>query len=127
MAAREFSRTDRVADAIKRALATLIQQEVRDPRIGMVNVNDVEVSRDLAVAKVYVSFVGKDSDADCERASCALNNAGGYLRTLLAKALAIRTTPKLQFFYDKTAIKGQHLSGLIDRAVAADQSRHDDE
>ncbi|MBX2808494.1 MAG: 30S ribosome-binding factor RbfA [Cellvibrionaceae bacterium] len=126
MTSREFSRTDRVADAVKRALATLIQQEVRDPRVGMVNVNDVELSRDLAIAKVYISFVGKDEDADCREACDALNHAAAYLRTLLAKQLAIRTTPKLQFFYDKTAIQGQQLSHLIDRAVASDQSRHDD-
>lgn len=125
--AREFTRVDRVSDAIKRVLATLIQHEVRDPRVGMVNINDVEVSRDLALAKIYVSFVGKDSDSACRESAEALNHAAGYLRTLLAKELSLRTTPKLVFFYDKTAIEGQQLSSLIDRAVAQDEARSDEQ
>ncbi|MGH1486022.1 MAG: 30S ribosome-binding factor RbfA [Cellvibrionaceae bacterium] len=124
---KDFSRTDRIADAIKRLLATLIQQEINDPRVGMVNINDVVVTRDLAIAKVYITFVGRDDDPQCQEGASALNNAAGYLRTLLAKQLSLRTTPKLQFFYDKTPIRGQALSSLIDRALAEDQSRHDSE
>jgi ribosome-binding factor A len=124
---RDFSRTDRIADAVKRLLATMIQQEIGDPRVGMVNINEVAVTRDLSIAKVYVTFVGRDDDKQCEEAALALNNAAGYLRSLLAKELNIRTTPKLQFFYDKTPIRGQELSSLIDRALAEDQSRHDGE
>jgi ribosome-binding factor A len=118
---REFSRTDRVADEIKRLLATLIQKEVSDPRVGMVNINDVDVTKDLAFAKVYVTFIGRENDSQCEEAASALNNASGYLRTLLAKSMSLRTTPKLQFFFDKTPIRGQALSSLIDKAVAEDQ------
>ncbi len=124
---KEFSRADRVADAVKRLLATIIQQEISDPRVGMVNVNDVTVSRDLAIAKAYITFIGRDDDAQCEEGTIALNKAAGYLRSLLAKQLSLRTTPKLQFFYDKTPIRGQALSSLIDRALAEDQSRHDEE
>jgi len=124
--AREFARTDRIADAIKRLLATFIQQEIRDPRVGMVNINDVDVTRDLAIAKVYVTFIGKDHDDLCEESTMVLNKASGFLRSLLAKEMDLRTTPKLIFVYDKTAIKGQALSSLIDRAVSEDESRHDD-
>ena len=123
--AREFARTDRIADAIKRLLATLIQQEIRDPRVGMVNINDVDVTRDLSIAKVFVSYIGKDHDDLCEESTHVLNKASGFLRSLLAKEMNIRTTPKLIFVYDKTAIKGQALSSLIDRAVSEDESRHD--
>jgi ribosome-binding factor A len=123
---RDFSRTDRVADAIKRILATLIQQEVRDPRVGMVNINDVNVSRDLSFAKIYVTFVGRDDEEQCLEAAMALNKATGFLRSLLAKELSLRTTPKLQFHYDKTPKQGQALSSLIDRALAQDKSRHED-
>ena len=123
---REFFRTDRVADAIKRLLATLILQEVNDPRIGMVNINEVSVTKDLALAKVYVTFVGCENEGQCEQASRALNNAAGYLRKLLAKETDLRTTPKLQFFYDKTPVRGQVLSGLIERALAEDLSRSKD-
>lgn len=121
---REFSRTDRVADAIKRLLSTLIQQEVGDPRVGMVNINEVVVTRDLAIAKAYVTFIGRDDKQQCEEAAAILNNAAGYLRSLLAKELSLRTTPKLQFFYDETPIKGQKLSSLIDKALAEDESKH---
>jgi len=120
--AREFKRTDRLGDAVQRILAQLIQVEVRDPRIGMVNINDVVVSRDLSFARVYVTFVGKDTEEACLEAAEALNKASGFLRSQLAKELNIRTTPRLQFIYDKTSVQGQHLSQLIDKAVRQDQS-----
>ncbi|MGD8176081.1 30S ribosome-binding factor RbfA [Marinimicrobium sp. ARAG 43.8] len=121
---REFTRADRVSDAIQRLLAQLIPQEVRDPRIGMVNINDVSVTRDMAFAKVYVTFVGNDSDEEGTESVRRLNGAAGFLRSLLAKELNMRTVPKLQFVYDKTAIRGQELSSLIDKAVADDKARH---
>lgn len=120
---REFNRADRVADALQRSLAQMIQMEVRDPRVGMVNVNDVTVTRDLAIAKVYVTFVGQDNDKECEEAVSILNGAASYLRNLVAKDVSLRTTPKLQFYFDKTAVHGQALSNLIDRAVAVDKTR----
>jgi len=118
--AREFARTDRIADAIQRILATTIAQEVRDPRVGMVNINDVTVSRDMAYAKVYVTFVGRDDEVECKFAADALNHAAGFLRSIVAKELDIRVTPRLQFFYDKTSVRGQELSSLIDKAIAED-------
>ena len=124
--AREFARTDRIADAIQRILATTIAQEVRDPRVGMVNINDVNVTRDMSYAKVYVTFVGRDSDEDSQAAAAALNHAAGFLRSVVAKELDIRVTPKLQFFYDKTSVKGQTFSSLIDKAIAQDGAAHSD-
>jgi ribosome-binding factor A len=124
---REFTRSDRVSDAIQRLLGTLIPQEIRDPRIGMVNINDVTVTRDMAYAKVYVTFVGAENEAQSLEAAAILNKASGFLRTFLAKELSMRTVPKLQFIYDKTAIRGQELSSLIDKAVAKDRERYQDE
>lgn len=118
---REFTRADRVADAIQRLLAQLIPQEIRDPRVGMVNINEVTISRDMAYAKVFVTFVGADSEASSQEAAAALNKAAGFLRSLLAKELSMRTVPRLQFVYDKTSIRGQELSFLIDRAIAEDR------
>lgn len=120
--AKEFNRADRIGDAIQRFLAQIIPQELRDPRIGLVNINDVRVSRDLAYAKVYVTFVGSDESTSLEGVE-ALNKAAGYLRSFLAKELTSRSVPRLQFIYDKTAIEGQELSSLIDRAVAKDRDR----
>lgn len=121
---REFTRSDRVSDAIQRLLGQLIPQEIRDPRIGMVNINDVTVTRDMAYAKVYVTFVGMQDEAASLEAAAALNKAAGFLRSFLARELSMRTVPKLQFIYDKSAIRGQELSFLIDRAIAKDREHH---
>ena len=124
--AREFKRSDRVGDAIQRNLAQLIQREIRDPRIGMVNINDVVVTRDLAYAKVYVTFVGCESDEESEAAAKLLNKAAGFLRTQMSREMKMRSTPKLTFYYDKTAVHGQALSHLIDRAVESDRQAGDE-
>ena len=124
---REFSRKDRLADAIQRTLAQLIQHEVRDPRVGMVNVNDVNVSRDLSTANVYVTFVGRDAREECEIAAAALNKAAGFLRTLLAREMDTRVTPRLVFHYDETSVRGQQLSQLIDKAIREDSDHHEDD
>lgn len=120
--AKEFHRSDRVADAIQRSLALLIQQEIRDPRVGMVNINDVTVTRDLAYAKVFVTLIGEKDDEACETSVAILNKASAFLRNLVAKELTTRITPHLKFYYDKTSVRGQELSNLIDRAVASDQA-----
>ncbi len=106
----------------------MIAQEVRDPRIGLVNINAVTVTRDMAYAKVYVTFVGAESEAESVAAASVLNKASGFLRGFIAKELIMRSVPKLQFIYDKTAIRGQELSYLIERAVREDSlHEHDDE
>ena len=121
---KDFSRTLRVADQIQRTLAQLIQLEVSDPRVGLVNINDVEVSRDYAVARVYVTFVNCDSPQESEQSLQALNNAAGFLRAQLAKSLNARTTPRLQFIYDKSGVEGSKLDRLIDDALQADRDHH---
>lgn len=120
--AREFNRSDRVADSVQRSLGKLIPMEIRDPRLGMVNINEVEVSRDLANAKIYVTFIGQDDEKKCEDSVEVLNNASSYLRSLMGKELSMRVIPSLQFFYDRTSVRGQELSRLIDQAVASDKA-----
>ena len=134
-------RVQRVADQIQREIASLIQLEVNDPRVGMVSVTGVEVSKDLAHARVYVTVLNTMSDDQAVNESTlsepgaldkleieenikALNKAAGYLRTLLAKRLSLRTVPKLQFHYDGSVQRGQQLSSLIDSALAADRDSH---
>lgn len=116
---REFGRSDRLADALQRELARLIRDEVRDPRVGMANINAVEVSPDLTGARVYLTFVDCGDDAG-QVAVKTLNKAEGFLRLQLARALQTRTTPRLRFYYDTSGRKGQHLSALIDYAVSRD-------
>lgn len=122
---REFTRNDRVSDALQRDLSELIRQELRDPRVGLVNITGIEVSRDLANAKVYVSFVDRDSEEDCQAATDVLNGAAGFLRSMMAKATTMRTTPRLRFIYDSTSKQGQQLSALIDSAINSDRQRHE--
>ena len=137
------SRVQRVADQIQRELAMLIQMEVNDPRIGMVSVTGVNVSRDLAHANVYVTVLNTMTGSDVLNDSTlaapseldkleieenlkALRKASGYLRSMLAKRIELRSIPKLQFHYDESVERGQQLSNLIDDALAADKSMHSD-
>jgi len=119
---REFTRAERVSDAIQQELAALIRSEVRDPRVGMVNVNEVQISRDLAYGKVFVSFVDERDQSQIDEAINALNGASGYLRKLLASSITLRIVPKISFIFDESGRRAQHLSALIDRAMSADKA-----
>lgn len=123
---KEFSRTARIADFLKRELGSLIQLELRDPRIGMVSVTDAEVSRDLSHAKIFVTVMGKDNAEEAAESLAALNKAAGFLRSHVAKVNNARTTPQLRFFYDSSIDRGQRLSSLIQQAVDSDRSRQAD-
>ncbi len=127
--AKEYNRSDRVADAMQRSLALLIPKEIRDPRLGMVNINAVEVARDLSIAKVYVTLVGESDTKLCRQSVDILNRAANFLRNQLGRELTMRSVPKIQFIYDESAVRGQQISHLIDVAIAADKAHHkpDDE
>ena len=101
----------RVADQIQRDVAELIR-DLKDPRIGMVTVNAVEVTPDYAHAKILFSVLVGDAQ-ECET---ALNEAAGYLRNGLFKRLQIHTVPTLHFHFDKTIERAADLSALIARA-----------
>lgn len=127
--AREFSRAQRVGDFLRRELAQYIQMEMRDPRVGMVMVNEVEVSRDLAYAKVFVTVMGKDSEQEASAVVEVLNDAAGFLRSQIARQSTLRSSPKLHFYYDSSVLRGQQISSLIDRALASDRklNEHSDD
>jgi ribosome-binding factor A len=115
---RDYSRAARLADQIQRDLSELIRLEVKDPRVGMVTITGVEVSRDLSHARVYVSsLAGEEAMQDSLR---ALQHAAGFLRSRLAHALTSRTVPALQFVYDASVERGARLSRLIDDALKQD-------
>ena len=114
-------RADRVAVHLRAQLAEVIRSKMSDPRLPLLAVADVRVSRDLAVADVYVSTlseVGRDARAD---AVAVLNHAAGFLRSAIARRHDLRTTPKLRFHYDDLAEEAPRLEALIDRAVQADE------
>ncbi len=108
-------RTARIADQIQRSLAELIRLEVRDPRVGLVTLTGVEISRDQSHAKVFFTVLGPDSAAD--EALEGLRRAAGFLRTGLAHRLSTRSVPELAFVYDESVERGVRLSKLIDEAV----------
>ena len=120
---REFIRADRVAGQLRRELAQLIHQEIKDPAVGFVSVSDVEVTRDLSHAKVYVTVFDSDEAPACIK---ALNKAGGFLRNRLGKILRMRIIPELRFFHDASVETGQHVGELIDKAVASDRRNSED-
>lgn len=122
--ARASNRTDKVSDLLKKEIALLIQKEVRDPRVGMASVTSVKVSKDLGYASVYVTLLGKSNEEEAKEGIEALNKASGFLRSMLAKSVSMRTTPKLKFIYDDTLVKGQELTSLIDEALARDERDH---
>jgi ribosome-binding factor A len=123
--AREFARTDRVGQEIQKEIAMIIQREVKDPRLGMVTVNAVEITRDLAYAKIFVTFFtleGQNTDESIE----VLNEASSYIRTLLAKRIKARIMPELRFIYDSSMVEGVRMGHLVDQAVASDSHLSDD-
>jgi ribosome-binding factor A len=117
---REFLRSDRVAGQLRRELARLIQQEVKDPAVGFISVSDVEVSRDLSHARVYVTVFDSEEAPACIK---ALNRAGGFLRNRLGKILRMRLIPELSFLHDASVETGRHVGDLIDKAVASDRKK----
>lgn len=121
---RDFSRTRRVGEQLQRELATLIRDEIGDPRLGMVSLSGVEVSRDLSQAKVYFSTLGDQEDAD--KSLAVLRGAAGFLRYQLGRRLAMRHVPQLHFKQDHSLENGARLSALINAAVRADQADDDD-
>jgi ribosome-binding factor A len=115
--AQEFSRTSRIGEVIMRELAQMIQQEVSDPRVGMVTVSHVEITSDLKYAKVYVTRLnGVESEQDVSECIAGLTNAAGFLKRGIAKRVEIRTIPELRFLYDKSLEHGFRMDELIAKA-----------
>ena len=123
MAAKKSSapnRSFKVADQIQRDLAELIR-ELKDPRIGMVTLQGVEVTPDYAHAKVFFSVLVGEGEATQE----ALNQSAGFLRNGLFKRLHIHTVPTLHFVFDRTSERASDMNALIARSVAS-RSKDDD-
>lgn len=120
--AKEFARSQRVAEQIQRELADMLQFEVKDPRVSMVTVTEVEVTGDLAHAKIYYSST--ESSPEIQK---GLEKAAGFLRSQLSQRMLMRTVPQLHFVYDASIERGMRLSRLIDDAVAEDNKNNADE
>ncbi|MGB1092677.1 MAG: 30S ribosome-binding factor RbfA [Oceanobacter sp.] len=124
---KEFSRTSRLGEQIQREIASMIQFEMKDPRLGMVTLNQVKVAKDLGYADIYFTVMGAKGETDAEiraQTESILNDAAGYLRSSLAKILKTRVTPALRFHYDETLERGHHMTGLIRKARQEDDAKH---
>lgn len=123
--AKEYQRTDRVADYLRRELASLIQFEMRDPRVELVSITDIQVSKDLGYARVFYTVLGKDSPEQAEETTEALNKAAGFLRSQLSKDSSMRMVPQLRFAFDASVGRGRYMEDLIEKAVASDGGEDD--
>lgn len=121
---REFPRARRVEEQLKRLLADLVRREVKDPRVGLVTITGVEVSKDLSHARIYFTpFAGV---GDAAAALDALRHAAGYLRHQVRNEMRLRVAPELDFRLDDSVERGARLSALIHDAVESDRQRQAD-
>ena len=121
---KEFSRTQRVSQQLQKELALILQREVRDSRIGMVTISDVEVSRDLAYAKVFVTFlcIGEQKPESC---LAALKEHEVPIRMALGKRIRHRLTPEVRFTYDNTLVEGMRMSNLVSEVLNDDKRKQE--
>jgi ribosome-binding factor A len=122
--AREFSRTDRVGQQIHKEIASILQNEFknRDPRLGMVTVSGVEVSRDLAHAKIYVTFFENDEE-QVKNYLTILEDNKGFIRTLLANRMRMRAVPAVKFVRDGSLAEGIRIANLVSDTLNKDEER----
>lgn len=122
---KEYPRSQRVGDQLQRELAELVQREIKDPRVRMVSITAVRVSRDMSHARVFVTTLDDEHRDDVVK---ALNHAAGFLRHELGARLHLRSIPALQFLYDESVEHGMYMDKLIDEGLArgvADDSGND--
>ena len=113
---RGFARRDRVSEQIRRELAELIRTELKDPRVGMISLTDVEVTADYAHAKVFFSTLA--GSEGLSEVLVGLQKASGFLRRELGKRISIHMTPQLHFVFDQSLERGAELGKLIAEASA---------
>ena len=119
-------RPERVAETIKREMAEILTQRLRDPRLGaMISVTDVEVTRDLSLARVYVSVLAADAERD--RALEALTHSAGFVRHELAPRLGLREMPEIRFQLDTSIQQGARVEELLRRLASGEVAPDDDE
>lgn len=126
---KQYSRAQRVGDQIQRELAMMIPRELKDPRLGFITLTGVDVSRDLGHAKIFITVMNCDDQAEIAGNLEVLRESAGMLRMLLGKSMRIRAVPQLHFYYDESISRGAYMSALIDKAMSSDRANnaHDGE
>jgi len=117
---KDFSRSQRLGEQIRRELSVLIQNEVKDPGLGMVSLTAVKLSRDLSHATIYCSVMNSDEK---EASIQALNRASGFLKRKLASQIHSRIVPALKFIFDESLERGTHMTDLINAARKDDAEK----
>lgn len=115
-----YSRAKRVADQIQREIASLLQHDFKDPRVGFVTVSGVDLSGDLMYAKVFVTFLNFDKEKITEAVN-VLNSASGFFRSMIGSRMKLRVVPNVSFYYDETLVRGMELSTLITKSLNHDK------
>lgn len=108
-----FNRSSRLSEEIRREISTIIQNELKDPRIPMLtSITRVDVTKDLRYAKVYVSVFGDDE----KKNKCieGLRSASGFIRKEVGNRIKARFTPELIFEVDQSIEHGMHISKLLE-------------
>ncbi len=123
---KEFERTERIGAELRRALAEVLREEVKDPRLRRITLQEVRVSRDLAHAKVFFTCFPMDEDVK-EQAQLLNGRLAGFLRHELGRRTRLRTVPLLAFVHDESIARGEYLSHLIEAAVASERRESDDD
>ena len=121
---REFSRSQRMAEQIRRDLAEIVRDELKDPRMGFLSFTAVKLNRDLSNAIVYCSVMEDEKQAETLD---TLNRAAGFLRSQLASRIRARTVPILKFVNDDSVKRGAAMDNLIRKAVSSDEHHDDNE
>ncbi len=104
-------KTEKIAGIILKNVSEIIQFQLKDPKIGFVTITDVEVTNDLSIAKIYVSFLGKQERNDAGLA--ALERSKSFIRSELAKRMKLRKVPSLTFIQDRSLAKGNRIESII--------------
>ena len=118
------NRTARVAQQMQVELSKIIGQKMKDPRVGLVTITGVEVTRDFAYAKVYI--VLRDKEAKEKETLAVLNKGAGFLRKQLADSMLLRVVPALSFHYDNSADYGRHIDKLLREVDVDDEQEETD-
>ena len=119
---REFSRSERMAELLRRELAEIVRDEIKDPRLGFVSFTEVRMSRDLSHAVIYCSVLNSEDQSESIE---VLNRAVGFIRKEVARRIKARIVPTLKFAIDDSIMRGAAMDSLISKAMQNDKS-HDE-
>jgi len=117
-------RKDKVQDAVQKEVSSIIQNEIKDPRLGFVTITSVEMTDDLRYAKIFFSVLGKEEDY--KKTGEALESAQGFIRKLIAQRIQLRFAPELSFRQDKSSIYSVRIQEVLDEIKELDKGREPD-